>query len=1124
MSDSVPVPVERGLPPWLTPPTRWFRMRKGSFVLNAWMIFLICGVGSLGTWKQVALAQSEPDIRNIRPAVMLLVDTSGSMERLPTCVCPPAGLCESCEPTCEVGNYEKNRWSTLLEVMTGDFDTFTCEKIERSTYAGDFDENYFIAHYRPPVGLTTQNDAGILDVYEDRVRFGLMTFDGIGTLSSRSELVEATQWTTSFIAESEGANGMYSYGGHRTVFFPGCVTDFAIDNGARSDNPAGGTGAGEVPGNLVSVGAESDDHELINARIQQSLLNTRPFGPTPTAAMLDDYRYYLNNNEDVVPQTIPGGSGDPYFSCRSRYAILITDGYPNADFRDAPYECDTPGFTCPYDTPEDIATDLCAYSTGSGECTGLVDGVFVVGFDVADTVAKARLDDIADMGGTGQAFFAANATDLKSALASALDQANPGATTRTVPAFITSSDLTGAQFQFNTGFLVPDNSGEPWTGVLERRRFECDGTNVVERPILEAEDDLFHEELNNRSSARTLYTVLPANAANANGWITGRGDDDIAASLVPTSAGSSPVETGLNTTALNYLNPALTPEYFGVTTGGERDALISWVRADAGSPREDMRLGSIYHSSPVVMRRPELDLADEAFNLFRLREDVVVRPNVIFVGSNDGVLHAFAVEDQVITTGPSAGTTIAAGEELWGFVPPALLSKIKDATVSHQWMVDGTPVVREMFYARTPGQAPTDDQYHSVLVVGLRAGGDIYFALDVSEPISAPKFLWQFTTPTMGETYAEPALTQVLTDVTGTTHERAVAILPGGHAAPNPGSCPVSGAAVPTPAVGLSSTRTDRRCWGGLGRELHVLDVSTGLLLKSFGSATLPAPVTGGASMFPGETGAVATRGFVTDDDGVIWRLDLSSQDPANWELVAFHDLFHDQAYDAGQPAYGPPVLSTDDAGRVVVLQATGNIDLLDSTDENRAVSLTENVTFDTDGTVTDVGATFNWEITFDPGQQVTGPLELFGGVLYFGTFTSNGASTNACSFGSSRIWGVDYVERGTGGLLPAPGLESTPGSGTLDALFTDPPLENQIVMGVAITQRPTCFLGEVELDAYLGNRYRVTQQGGGQFQLVAQVSGGGTAGTGGTIAEISRNIPAPQSYTRVGGWAGFVD
>jgi hypothetical protein len=106
---------------------------------------LLCSLGTAD-----ALAQSGPlDARNIKPAVMLLVDTWGSMERLPA----TATLEESPLPTC-TGNtaqdsLQKNRWALTLEALTGSFQGFTCRETDRTSapiVSTDYDYGYYLPH------------------------------------------------------------------------------------------------------------------------------------------------------------------------------------------------------------------------------------------------------------------------------------------------------------------------------------------------------------------------------------------------------------------------------------------------------------------------------------------------------------------------------------------------------------------------------------------------------------------------------------------------------------------------------------------------------------------------------------------------------------------------------------------------------------------------------------------------------------------------------------------------------------------------------------------------------------------------------------------------------------------
>ncbi|MFW6050786.1 MAG: hypothetical protein ACODAU_06410, partial [Myxococcota bacterium] len=508
--------------------------------LAAATVAVMALAGPLEGRARAQVGADAPDVRNIPPIVMLLVDTSGSMERMPGCVCTTPG-CRECEPTCSTASDdERNKWAFVLEALTGQWETFDCTREVRTggPYAGEPDQGLKPDHFAPPTE-SPQLETGILDVYVDRAKFGLMTFDPVSTFTDVStDLLPATEFQAR-LSDSAAAEGGYSYGEAKEFTFPGCGVPHMLDNGARNESAPSGR--------LISVGSDqADDREAVNQAIQNTLLDVRPFGGTPIAGMLDDVRHYFDDHPDVKPVTVDGGAGDPYASCRNRYVVLLTDGEPGADMRGAPVHCDTDGFECPYDLPENIAADLCQYSGSSGGCSGDVDGVFVVGFDINDDAIKAQLDSIADLGGTAEfavqagleepgALLADRLEELVSALALAVDQAAPGTTTRTQPVFATSALGADAQrlTQINSGFRIGE-AGEPWEGVLERRRFECNEQLEPEpRPI--GREDKFHRVLNERSTGRNLLTVVPNDLSNLTGHIAG--DDH---GLTPIGGSGSP--------------------------------------------------------------------------------------------------------------------------------------------------------------------------------------------------------------------------------------------------------------------------------------------------------------------------------------------------------------------------------------------------------------------------------------------------------------------------------------------------------------------------------------------------------------------------------------------------------
>lgn len=1114
-------------------------MGMGDTIMNKALYFslaaslLLAGSATLLPGSTAFAQSADPDIRDIRPIVMLLVDTSGSMERM-------SGGFDASLPACAgsiAGVNQRNRWAQVMEGMTGSWnDTdYFCTSISRSTLSTASPDYAYYLPYHTYADPTLQNNDGVLDVYLERIKFGLMTFDSTYTFTDAHQLLVPRTTFMSRLADNATIRGGFSYGNPQPLSFPGCATTFMVDSGVRNESAPAGT--------LIPVSIDDTDLNATNAAIQAALFNVRPYGGTPTAALLDDLRYYFNNHPTVT-------GDDPFSDCRPRFAVLLTDGQPDEDFRDVRFNCDATG-GCPYDLATAISADLCRYSSSTAACEGLIDGLFVVAFDVSDPAAIAELDAIAAVGGTSNALLATDRATLMRRMTEILDRAAPGNTTRSTPAFISGGSTTSAsgpptQLEFNAGFRV-GGTDTPWTGILERTRFVCDVSLVPEAEPVSSRVE-FGDVLNRRTAPRRLLTVVTPSAADMDGNIIG--PDSGSVPLGAVSPAGAVVGPGLVA-----FDATIEHDYFGIAGGspGDRDArrtyIVDWVNGTT-TDRVDNRLGDIYHSSPVAISTPRIDIADESYNLFRRRPEVANRPTVVYVGTNDGILHAFVAEDH---TDLITGRSYTAGEELWGFIPPILVQKLESATTSHQIMVDGTPLVRDVFYRRQAGDTPNGDIYHTVLVMGFRAGAPGYFALDVTDPVN-PEFLWQYVgeqpsggggrggarsiTP-LGYSYGTPAIGQVLVDIGGTLQERAIVLLPGGSGdidedarrTTGPVGCPARGIGEPPVTDGTTMARSRQRCWSNTGRIITWVDLVTGEVIRTFDHRTFNAPLTGGVALAPGDIGTIAERAFLTDADGVMWAIDFSARRPSDWTVRPFHDIFWDDVALSGQPAYAPPIISSDSEGRFVVIQSTGDIDRLDSTAANRVVSLTEEVSFGAGGAAS-YTTSMNWEIRLRVGEQVTGALELFEGTVYFASFESALDPSNMCALGQSRIWGIDYLNAGASppsgysdptGAFPEPRFESTPGLGVFDDHFRGP-FVDQLVLGVGITQRPTCLSGADEFDPYIGTRYRVGDVGRGTFMLRAQVSGGSASPTSGAIPTLEEQLPTPQSYTIVQGFAGQVD
>ena len=169
-------------------------------------------------------------------------------------------------------------------------------------------------------------------------------------------------------------------------------------------------------------------------------------------------------------------------------------------------------------------------------------------------------------------------------------------------------------------------------------------------------------------------------------------------------------------------------------------------------------LGDIINSTPVVVGTPPYYYPFDGYEDWKLGvldgDLGVTRDTLVYIGANDGSLHAFRLSD---------------GVEQWAFVPESLQARLNQAGTAtydmcddeycHQYFVDGSPVAGDIFDG-------TD--WKTILVTGLREGGEAYFALDVtsSEPFlngsgDQAEFLWEFTDNQLGQAWSDPSIDRV---------------------------------------------------------------------------------------------------------------------------------------------------------------------------------------------------------------------------------------------------------------------------------------------------------------------------------------------------------------------------
>lgn len=1052
-------------------------MKKGRHIdRNHHLAMFAVWLGIVVGIQGVALsAQKTP-----KPLVMLLLDTSGSMEYSVTEL-DEEGVVPTCHDTRQTGfSYEKSRWVVASEVLTGSFHDFWCSWDFRDADSTREDYMYPVPHivaHGTEVDGSIQRSDGLLDLFRDSIKFGLMTFDS--RLGAGSDL-----------------EGGYSYATTRNW------GGFSINLGARNE--------GAPWGAFVPPPVDDDLEEIQDANdaIQLQILGSTPYLGTPIAPLLEDAYYFFESDPRGRAYDEATGQGDPYYDCRSKNIILITDGQPTLGEG-----------TYGYGLSESAAAQLAAAGVK----------VYVVGFQMPQTTFPI-LNSIALAGGTDEAYIVSSQVELNGALGEILVEIQ-GNSTSQVQTAITNRTMNNEdlQYQFNASYGGTTVSPLDLVGHLDQYVYRCDAECASEEwdggaalcEVLSISDALAQ-----RTTARNIWTQLEGELQS---FAT---DND---ALTPGVLGVA--TSGELPRLAPYVNTDGTITYSGLVLGDAsvesvreeyRNQLISLVSASSGSRRSGIPLGAIVHSQPVLQQNLfTVSAPIPSFIQYRNLESVRTRPTALFVGTHDGQIHCFDVSrDSSSTSGTTDFSDI--GKELWSFIPKHLLPQLNRLASGAAFLLDGSPVVQEVRLYKRDVQAGLEEEtalWRSVLLVGYREGGRGYVALDVTDPVN-PAFMWEISNTErcfdvdgnstcettsdfqrLGNSYGRPAIGTVFWENNGVLEERAVAIFGGGSSIDGESE---SGRAVFV--VNLETGELIREFCNSCG---NVEDGNTGVL---FNSELLDNPMVGDVAAFETFVGGLVTRAFIGDSGGQLWRLNLLSSDPQDWKLEFFHDAYTilPPQHVWRRPIMIRPSLATSASnGQVTVIYGTGDPDaVLRPGWGDRVYSLTEFWN----------GSAFvarvNWQLHLEEGESFGSEALVFNQVAYFTTQTSGGG---LCDIGVGRLWGIDYDGDDPNQVNDIVARLDEDGDPTTQALVAYNTYEDSELVGVQLVQRPACFAQATDFEPW--NSASPTGTNAPQAGEATSQSGAGTAfqGTSGGNLELvvqtgSTGASSPQMQAPEGG------
>ena len=508
------------------------------------------------------------------------------------------------------------------------------------------------------------------------------------------------------------------------------------------------SGSGNILVNMTSAGAvpTSASTSAAIARFTPLLApETNNSGTTeikaagtqsPTAGLLTGVRTYYATNP-------PSSNG----CVATKYVVLVTDGLPTMDLRGLIWPplgsaaASAPpngyGVTATFNadgslntTNSQALTDTITVLTALN-ASGIRTYVIGVGAGVdpaQNPVAAQTLTAMAIAGGTGAYFPAispvALTNDLQVILAKILSQ-----TQSTSSAAVNSTGLRTGSVVYQSQFITSDAS-QDWTGELYA--FPIDpNTGLV-------------------NTAKSAAVWSAATQLDLENWDTGR----LIATWDPTSSAGTPFRWNAalaphGISATTALGTALST--FAADTNGQD--ILQFIR---GSNARELRfggqlrnrthkLGDIVDSNPLYIGQSTGPSQDPTY--FTFAASTATRPPILYVGANDGMLHAF----DAIT-----------GAERFAYVPNGVWNNLVNLASpyynqQHLFYVNGSPQATDVKFS--------DATWHTVLVGNEGAGGKTLFALDVTDPASinseaalASKVLWEFSDTNMGLSFSEPAI------------------------------------------------------------------------------------------------------------------------------------------------------------------------------------------------------------------------------------------------------------------------------------------------------------------------------------------------------------------------------
>ncbi|MBN2559497.1 MAG: hypothetical protein JXQ75_01015 [Phycisphaerae bacterium] len=391
-----------------------------------------------------------------------------------------------------------------------------------------------------------------------------------------------------------------------------------------------------------------------------------------------------------------------HLACRDNHVLLITDGAANG-----PGDSNCDAQACAAANPAAAGCTCRSVLAAYDLRQDLGVKTFVVGFSGDVSAGSARIinDNIAragdtDNGGDGVApfaYLAQNEEDLNTALEMVVYNAVKGsystAPTSTSAGTQQATTVAEGRYALDSRMDFPE-----WKGHL--LAYDLAG----EMPAL----------------AWDAYQKLTM----ANWWRR----------RIYTWDGTNMIKIAVDPTTKEVTNKSQLAALGLGASAAEAESVARWLLGDPAYKNPAI-LGAIINSTPIDVASPG-DIPAPGGHAYYLQNQN--RPHLIYVGSSDGMLHAFFLENTTVGT-----TTYQAGSEAFAFLPPDMMPVVRlqysqggqrPDPRSHIFGVANSPKAKTMC-VQNCGDALTA-VWKTLLIMPEGYGGSETFMLDVSAPFA----------------------------------------------------------------------------------------------------------------------------------------------------------------------------------------------------------------------------------------------------------------------------------------------------------------------------------------------------------------------------------------------------